>query len=589
MKTKIKNLITNGLSTIHKYPLVLLSAFTSAIFLILFTENETEHILARISLTASLGISLFFALQTTFEKHKYQLGAYLLGGVLLVFHYFFILPKDFDNPLVDEIITNIAWFFASHLLVSFLPLIFKKIEEKYFWEYNKNLFINIFLSKVFIGVFIIGIVLALLAISNLFDINIKDKIFINFTLFSLIFGSCFIFLSFISNDRIDNKTTEYPVVLKFFTQFILIPLLIIYGGILYLYGGKILLTWELPKGWISFMIMAYSSVGIFAFLLVYPLSKSGAKSWVQFFSKIFHYSILPLLVLLFVAIFTRVLEYGFTENRYFVLLYAIWISFISFYFIFWKNAHIKIIPISLFIFTIFSIYTPFLNNFEISKYSQKKNLEKILKEHQLLKNNGKINFTQEIPYDVASDIAQKMLFLKQRQEEQYLLNLIDKEQHKDFETLFKDRYLYYDEFINLFKISKGKETAYLSNAFFLKKPSGTIALHEKYDYYLELNTNNSVVIHPQLAISYDLAKITLDADHKKYEYIFEKELKEYLKENAHNENPSPVPFQLGNYEGLLIAELNYKRNGQQSPFNILGSFDIIIFLKEKKKVSEDKK
>lgn len=175
-----------------------------------------------------------------------------------------------------------------------------------------------------------------------------------------IFGSTFIFLLFNAKGLSNlEKESQYPVILKFFTQFVLIPLLIIYLVILYFYSGKILLAWELPRGWVTYLVMAFSIVGILALLLVYPLKEIKAKSWVVIFSKVFYYSLLPLLILLFTAIFTRVLQYGFTEARYYVLVLAIWLATLTIYYIFYKKASIKFIPISLFCFGIFGLLFPF--------------------------------------------------------------------------------------------------------------------------------------------------------------------------------------------------------------------------------------
>lgn len=159
--------------------------------------------------------------------------------------------------------------------------------------------------------------------------------------------------------------------LKFFTQFVLIPLLIIYVVILYLYSIKILINWELPRGWVSYLVLVYSMVRILALLLVHPLRGDDAKSWVRIFGKMFYYTLIPLLVLLFVAIFTRLLEYGFTEARYYVVLLALWLTLVVGYFALKKNPGIKFIPISLFVFGIFSLLMPFANAFSVAKQSEK--------------------------------------------------------------------------------------------------------------------------------------------------------------------------------------------------------------------------
>jgi hypothetical protein len=53
----------------------------------------------------------------------------------------------------------------------------------------------------------------------------------------------------------------------------------------------------------------------------------------------FYYTILPLIILLFTAIFTRILEYGFTEPRYFVCLLAVWLLVCGLFYPYKKGNH----------------------------------------------------------------------------------------------------------------------------------------------------------------------------------------------------------------------------------------------------------
>ena len=221
-----------------------------------------------------------------------------------------------------------------------------------------------------------------------------------------------------------EKDGTYPVILKFFTQYILIPLLIIYAVILYFYSAKILLNWELPRGWVSYLILAYSVVGILALLLVHPLKQESTASWVRVFSRIFYFTLIPLLVLLFTAIFTRILEYGYTEPRYFVLLLAIWLTSVVFYFIITKRATIKFVPISLFAFGLFSLVFPYLNTFSVATRSQKTELKNILNQNKVLK-NGKIDFTAKVSDTVADEISNKIGFLVKRDETDFVMNYMN--------------------------------------------------------------------------------------------------------------------------------------------------------------------
>lgn len=424
MKTKFQETLSRANEVIFRYPMILAMALLASVGTICIVETERSEITSYIKFTicSCLGISLMFALKMLSQR----IGRELLlqvSGIIFLIGFYFILP-DKKNGFTEVYAYIIAvTVLLSHLLVSFVPFL-EKDRELRFWQYNKNLFINIFLTAVFTGVLTGGVELAILAIDKLFDFNFHDRLYRDTFFVLAIFGSSFIFLLF--NDKgLNNleKDGTYPVVLKFFTQFILIPLLLIYVAILYFYSAKILINWQLPRGWVSYLVLAYSIVGILALLLVHPLKEENAKSWVKIFSKAFYYTIVPLIVLLFTAIFTRILEYGYTEPRYFVLLLALWLLSIVIYFIFSKKATIKFIPISLFLFGAFALIFPYLNAFSVANRSQKTQLVKILNDNQLI-SAGTINFQKKVNDTIRNEIADKFEFLAERKQGEFLSTLL---------------------------------------------------------------------------------------------------------------------------------------------------------------------
>lgn len=433
MITKLKNILNRVLVAAKTYPLVLISSLITVILIISLIEYETkldEYKVAKFAICSSLGIAILFSVKMLSQRQKREFLWSALGILFLV-GFYFILPTnkdDFDETFLYILIPTIV---LAHLFVSFAAFIISNAESR-FWQYNKNLFINFILSLIFTGVLTLGVVLALLAVQNLFNIKIDDQLYGETAIFLGIFGNTLIFLLFNGNGIQDlEQDKEYPDVLKFFTQFILIPLLLLYVVILYFYSAKILFSWELPQGWVSYLILAYALVGILALLLVHPLKNDSARSWVRIFSNAFYYSLIPLIVLLFTAIFTRILEYGFTEPRYYVLLLALWLLTVQNYFIFYKKASIKFIPMSLFAFGIFALIFPFLNSYSVAIRSQKNQLETLLESNDLLK-DGVINFDNKISDADRRSISDKFEFLSLRAEQDYLNkflpdSLVDKE------------------------------------------------------------------------------------------------------------------------------------------------------------------
>lgn len=492
MKNKFTDLIEKIKYLIYNYPLVLLMSLATAIVIITGIELDRKYdfdfVLLKLGFTFALGISSQFALKMLSQRIKNGFVWQIIGLLFLVIFYF-IFPedeKDF-NELYAFIL--IPTFILSHLLVAFIAFTKKENTENNFWQYNKNLFVNIFMTAIFTGVLVGGVELAILAIENLFNLKFDYKIY-GETFFGLaVFGSTTIFLLF--NETGLNtleKEGNYPVVLKFFTQYILIPLLIIYVIILYFYALKIVIHWELPRGWVSYLVLAYSIVGILALLLVHPLKQLKVKSWIVIFNKIFYYTLIPLIILLFTAIFTRVLEYGYTEPRYFVLLISLWLTSVVVYFVFFKKTSIKFIPISLFLFGLFALLFPYFNAFSVSKRSQQNELTQVLTKSKLLV-NGKIDFNKTVVDSVKYEIEDKFKYLSKRKDSVYLMQFLNDDTKKE---MSKNKYWYNSLFKNVTYIDDGMKDSFISI-------HSTQKLHDikGYDYVLfsEYNLNEETKIN----------------------------------------------------------------------------------------------
>ncbi|WP_417431626.1 DUF4153 domain-containing protein [Halpernia sp.] len=594
MNIKIKNIFSKAREVISQYPMVLVMSFIATLSAITLMEissyNSEDFPLVKILLLSLLGISLFFGIKMASQR----VGKWWLleiSGVIILAILYFILPnseKDFTEVYV---ILMFIVFLLSHLLVSFSAFL-KQNHEKRFWNFNEHLFINIFQTAVFTAVLVGGIELAILAVANLFDFDITYKTYNEVFYIFGIFGSTFIFLLFNEHGLSDlEKEDEYPVVLKFFTQFILIPLLLIYAIILYFYAAKILINWELPRGWVSYLILAYSVVGIFALLLVHPLKQETSKSWVKIFSKIFYFALVPLLVLLFIAIFTRILEYGYTELRYIVLLLALWLTSVVLYHIIFKKSTIKFIPISLFCFALFAIVFPYLNAFSVAKRSQKSQLTEILIKNKLLE-NGKINFKQKISSKIVDEIKDKISFLAIRNEQAFILKLINEKQQTKIAEIIKDKSKYTiendisSEFTNSSSTTENLKQNYsiISSSKFYEIVG--------YDYMI--NWGEWGNLRQVISVNGDEFKIINDLNNSKPKYLlvlndkteldFSNYILKVISTQTSSKNNIYVPKLeaegiIGNYQAKLVFDeiIIYKQSKTKKNINIR---NVTVFLKK---------
>ncbi|MGB0888254.1 MAG: DUF4153 domain-containing protein, partial [Vicingaceae bacterium] len=378
--------------------------FIAVCISIYLVENEHEIDLSftaiNAMLSAALGIPLFFCINVFSQKLNLQKKTSILlqaGGAIILGLLYFSLPNSEQTantslPYIRYAIYNIA----LHLLVSFAPYL-KGKQLNGFWQYNRVLFTRLILSVVYSGFLYAGIALAMGALQVLFDVDINGETYFELFIFIAGFFNTWFFVAGMPTnfDELD-KIEHYPFGLKVFSQYILLPLLLMYLVILYMYGGKIIALWDWPKGVVSWLIVAVSVLGIFTFLLIHPFGQKEENSWIKKFTKIYYFLVIPLVVLLFLAISIRLSDYGITINRYIIVLLGIWLTLVSGYFIIGKN-NIKFIPISLCVMMLLMSFGPW-GMFSVSERSQANRLEQLLTNHGILK-DGKIVNEQTITID----------------------------------------------------------------------------------------------------------------------------------------------------------------------------------------------
>ncbi len=386
------------LRTVRRFPAAILVALIATCVLSYFTHNEwQEHniqhyqALCRILMCSTLALPLFIAVTILSESRRHKVikkTLWQMAALALIVWYYFTIG-DLDKLNIVVFARYFLYALSFHLFVSFSPFLVKG-QINGFWQYNKILFLRFLLAALYTVVLYGGISLALWSIDELlhFTINYKKYLYVWY-LFSCIFNTVFFLGGVPENLKELNEVTDYLKGLKTFTQYVLLPLVTIYLLILYLYILEIIIKWALPKGLVSYLVIGYSVAGIFSLLLIYPIRNNYENRWIKTFSRWFYFALYPLIILLGIAIFHRISDYGITENRYFIIVLALWLFGISTYFISDNRENIKVIPISLCFLAIFTSFGPW-GAFHISEHSQMNRLKEILVKDGILV-KGKIN------------------------------------------------------------------------------------------------------------------------------------------------------------------------------------------------------
>ncbi len=380
---KLNELKSEAKRVIVRFPLVFVSAFAAIGCVLCIMERNgndfDETLLMTWAFGLYLGIPLHFSAVLSADAKGLSgnnrlatLLAFVVAHALLITN-LIAVQGDANSYKVGVFV---FYFISCHLLSSFLPFLVG-MKREYFWNFNQWMFSRFVLSSVFGFVISSGLGLAFGAIQLLFGET--DETFISQIIFLVTssFHVLFFFAGTPTELNEGNWIVEPPKTFRILVQYILVPLIVLYLSILYIYLAKILFTFDLPKGNVSIWILVFCTLGILTILLAEPF-RNMESNWVGKFAKIFYWLMLPLLVMLWIAICTRVLAYGLTESRALVLYLAIWLTFISLYNGFYKRRSLLAFPISLFIITFLYQWGGPLSAHSISFKSQSTRTEEIM-------------------------------------------------------------------------------------------------------------------------------------------------------------------------------------------------------------------
>jgi hypothetical protein len=391
-----------------RFPLVLLSAaIATAMGWLVVKDDSSSHRTAVLA-AATLGLALFTAVAVASERARSRyagvvINALAIAGLIAIAWAWSTWPNAVQ-------VRRFAQFgIGFHLLVAFLAYVGVR-EPNGFWQFNRILFLRFCLAAVYSGVLFIGLVVALVAINQLFKAHIASTVYARLWITIAFLFNTWFFLAGVPRDLPALEArSDYPTGLKVFTQFVLLPLVVIYLLILTTYLVRILVTGQWPSGWIGYLVSSVATVGILSLLLVHPIREREGNRWVSTYARWFYVALLPSIVMLLVAIGKRIRQYGITEDRYFVAVLALWLAGIALLYIARRNTGIRIIPATLCVLAFVTAFGP-QGAYSVSLHSQQSRLSTLLAQAGIVR-GGRANPTGDVPFDVRREMSATLAYL----------------------------------------------------------------------------------------------------------------------------------------------------------------------------------
>lgn len=399
---KVKTTLISTKKSTERFPVTIIVSTILTILLIYLNEVNLELVeesrtnLERLIMVVGLGVPLSLCIGLLHERfskvNKYI--KYVLGALLLILYYNFLL-KNFNMVTGSRYLGTMIFL----LIVIFYALKLKN--DLNYEKYVIKIFFGGFITVIYSGVLYLGLTAIFLTINTLFDANIDSKIYLYmFFIVVFIFGVS-LFISKLPEKNEDLSNQDYSKSLKILLIYIVIPLITVYTLILYAYFLKIIVTWVWPKGLVSHLVLWYSAISVGVIFLITPVLNENkiANIFKIWFPKL----IFPIQLMMFISIFQRISQYGITENRYYIVVLGLWVLGIMIYFSIKKSLKNILIPITLSIVVLLSVYGP-LSSYSISMLSQNNRLNTILEENNMLI-DGVIKGNANAANDVQREIS----------------------------------------------------------------------------------------------------------------------------------------------------------------------------------------
>ena len=233
--------------------------------------------------------------------------AYLLSWVI-------IIPLSFIGGLEEWIETSQYWISAGILCPLAVLISLRRRDNGDFTD----AIIAYAASFGVAFVFALTIHLLVMAIfgstAYIFDLKVPEALWFYVTLVAYGIVAPVMFLSL--QHRLLGRSFRIGRTVTALVNYVIMPAVLIYTVILYLYAAKITVMWELPKGGIAYMVFAFTIITVAVGAIQYTLERRLYDKYFKYFSFI----AIPALILFWTGVVRRIGEYGLSEPRVYLVV-----------------------------------------------------------------------------------------------------------------------------------------------------------------------------------------------------------------------------------------------------------------------------
>lgn len=275
----------------------------------------------------SIGTLLSLTLHLWSEEIKNKkkgVIVHIVMHALLIADAIYLYSISAEQSFTEIGIAHGAGALALWLSVFFLSFTQEKNDISS-WNFTSETIASFILANVVGGIMSGGISLLVFSLHKLFDIEVIWKCYMYILIICSVLLPMLLFLGMLPKGA--DKYNRQPQASDFLNgiiHFLFLPLIAGYLIVLYIYAARILFSWELPIGWVSWLVVALMTGLIAIEFGLYPARIKEIKRTDEWIARWLPALILPLLILMTVGIIRRFNDYGVTINRLYLITLNIW-------------------------------------------------------------------------------------------------------------------------------------------------------------------------------------------------------------------------------------------------------------------------
>jgi|GEM_PF-1358364 len=411
----------------YKFPsfFAFLFSIVSTIFIALgnYKDDYIQILLSNIMYTSSLGFLL--TLVAYFSKSKKTL---LTIALVLLSLYFYALTSFGDNYSQSILVNKyFSLIIIAIIILLYIPFGNQERQNQKYLYWAINIAQSFCFSLIFGSFLFLALVIAIFSIDTLFNISFMGLPYLAIIIFGIFTPHYFLLSLNKKPNDVETNLVVYNKIGNFFSKYILTTIVVIYSLILLGYIIKILLLQEWPNGIVVWLCLTFAIFSLITYISWTPYNNK--------YKKLLIFVALIQLSLLFTAIFMRIEQYGWTTNRYMIVMVGLWLAGSFVYILFYKKYRYDYIFLALAILLFISQYGYKINSYYINDVIQFDKLNKLLSENN--------KFSDKIPKTIRCDISSSIHSLVSH-ENKYFLSKAMPEIYDKYIKKYKREYLTYN-------------------------------------------------------------------------------------------------------------------------------------------------